>query len=157
VARIGFYHLTRTSAEAALAGLLGRTLAAGARALVLCGGPERLAAVDAALWLCADPDWLPHGSRLTGHAELQPIWLADADPGAEGAPNGAEFLFLLDGATCARLDRFQRVFDLFDGGAAPAVAAARARWREARAAGHALEYWRQTERGWERAAEVPPA
>ncbi len=157
MARIGFYHMTRTSAEAALAGLLGRTLAAGERALVLCGGPERLAAVDAALWLSPDPDWLPHGSRLTGNAELQPIWLADADPGGEGAPNGAAFLFVLDGAACAHLGRYRRVFDLFDGADAAAVAAARERWRQAKAGGHALEYWQQTERGWERAAEATPA
>ncbi len=156
MARIGFYHLTRTSAEAALAGLLGRTLAAGERALVLCGSAERLAAVDAALWLSSDPDWLPHGSRLTGNPHLQPIWLADSDPGAAGAPNGARFLFLLDGAACASLACYQRVFDLFDGADAQAVAAARARWREASRGGHQLEYWRQTERGWECAATVAP-
>ena len=100
MADIGFYHLTRTGADQALPQLLGRTLAAGQRALVLCGGPERVASLDAALWLCPDPDWLPHGTAESGHAELQPIWLTATDPGAAGAPNGARFLFLLDGAAC---------------------------------------------------------
>ena len=65
-----------------------------------------------------------------------------------GAPNGARFLFLLDGAECARLGLYDRVFDLFDG-AEVAVQAARHRWSAARAAGHALAYWQQTTRGWE--------
>ncbi len=42
------------------------------------------------------------------------------------------------------------MFDLFDGADAAAVAAARLRWAEAKAAGHALTYWQQGERGWER-------
>lgn len=154
MAEIGFYHLTRTGADQALPQLLGRTLAAGQRALVLCGSAERLAALDTALWLCPDPDWLPHGTAESGEADLQPIWLAAADPGAAGAPNGARFLFLLDGAACGRLELYERVFDLFDGADEAAVQAARGRWAAARAAGHALAYWQQGARGWERRAQV---
>jgi len=33
-----------------------------------------------------------------------------------------------------------------------AVAAARRRWSAAKAAGHQLVYWQQTERGWEKKA-----
>ncbi len=149
---IGFYHLTRTGAEAALPKLLGRTLAAGERALVLCGSAERVAALDAALWLSTEPDWLPHGTAATGQAPLQPIWLTDTDPQA-GAPNTARFLFLLDGAETADPDRYQRVFDLFNGNDATALAAARRRWSAAKTAGHTLTYWRQTARGWEQGGQ----
>ena len=148
MAEIGFYHLTRTGADEALPKLLGRTLAAGQRAMVLCASPERVAALDATLWLGTDPDWLPHGSAETGSADLQPIWLTTADE----APNGARFLFLIDGAASATLNRFDRVFDLFDGRDEAAVVAARARWTAARASGHALTYWQQTPRGWEKKA-----
>lgn len=147
MAEIGFYHLTRTTTEAALPALLGRTLAAGQRALVLCGSEERLAALDTALWQSQSPDWLPHGHAATGHAAQQPIWLALED---EAAPNGARFLFLIDGMASARLDSFDRVFDLFDGNDAEAVAAARQRWVAAKAAGHQLSYWQQGGQGWER-------
>ena len=146
MAEIGFYHLTRTGPDQALPRLLGRTLAAGQRAVVICGSEERVAALDAALWLAPDPDWLPHGSARMGHATYQPVWITVADE----APNGARFLFLIDGAGSARLAEFDRVFDLFDGGNDAAVAAARERWSAARAAGHALTYWQQGERGWER-------
>ncbi|GAA0584288.1 DNA polymerase III subunit chi [Craurococcus roseus] len=150
MAEIGFYHLTRTPLDQALPRLLGRVLESGGRAMVLCGGPERVAALDAALWLSPDPDWLPHGTKRTGNAELQPIWLAEEDAPAEGAPNGARFLFLLDGAESARLDRFDRVLDLFDGNDEASLAAARRRWAACKAAGHALSYWQQGARGWEK-------
>jgi DNA polymerase-3 subunit chi len=148
MAEIGFYHLMRTGPDAALPPLLGRTLAAGERAVVMVASAERVAALDAALWLSTDPDWLPHGSEASGDADLQPIWLATDD----AAPNGARFLFLLDGARGERLGSFARVFDLFDGGDEAAGAAARLRWTAARAAGHALTYWQQTQRGWEKKA-----
>jgi DNA polymerase-3 subunit chi len=148
MSEIGFYHLTRTPMDQALPKLLGRVLSGGGRAVVRVGEPERLAALDSSLWLCQDPDWLPHGTPQTGQADLQPIWLTTEDE----APNGARFLFLVDGAESARLGEFDRVFDLFDGQDDAAVAAARRRWSAAKAAGHALAYWQQGERGWEKKA-----
>ena len=146
MADIGFYHLTRTRADAALPVLLGRTLSAGERAVVMCGSDDRVAALDTALWVCPDPDWLPHGTQASGNAPMQPIWLATDDT----APNGARFLFLLDGCASARLDAFLRVFVLFDGRDDVAVAAARLRWRVAKDAGHSMAYWRQGEKGWDK-------
>ncbi len=142
---IGFYHLTRTMADRALPRLLGRTLAAGKRAVVLCGDTAHVAALDDILWAASDPDWLPHGSARTGDADLQPIWLTTVPE----APNGARYLFLLDGVE-ADAAPFERVFDLFDGTDDGAVQAARRRWVAAKTAGHQLSYWQQGERGWEK-------
>lgn len=141
---IGFYHLTRSPLEQALPRLLGRVLEVPARALVLCAGQERLRALDDALWTCAEPDWLPHGTR---DGAEQPIFLTteDAPP-----PNGATHLFLTDGAESAHLALYARVFDLFDGNDPAQVERARARWKAAKEAGHALAYWQQGARGWER-------
>ena len=146
---IGFYHLTRTGLTQALPQLLARTLAAGQRAVVLCRDAARVAALDPALWECAEPDWLPHGTAADGDAELQPIWLATDD----AAPNGARFLFLVDGADSARLAAF-------DAGVRSVRRQRRAggrrrratRWSAAKAAGHALTYWQQGPRGWEKKA-----
>ncbi len=145
---IGFYHLTRTGPDDALPPLLGRTLATGQRALVLCRSEERVAELDASLWACAEPNWLPHGTEADGDADLQPIWLSCDD----AAPNGARFLFVIDGAATQRLAEFDRVFDLFDGRDETAVQAARARWTSAKAAGYSLAYWQQGAKGWEKKA-----
>lgn len=152
MSEIGFYHLIRTGPDRALPKLLGRTLAAGERALVLCAGPERAEAIDTALWLCPDPVWLPHGTARMGEADLQPIWITAAMGDSADPPNGAHFLFLIDGASCPDLSRFTRVFDLFDGADASAVTAARERWAVAKEAGHTLTYWQQGALGWERKA-----
>jgi DNA polymerase-3 subunit chi len=148
MSEIGFYHLTRTTLEQVLPPLLGRTLAVGQRALVLCRTTERVVALDEALWQATEPDWLPHGSEADGDADLQPIWLAVDDR----APNRARFLFLVDGAETSRSAEFDRVFDLFDGSDEAAVAAARQRWKAAKQAGHAMTYWQQGPRGWEKKA-----
>ncbi len=148
MAEVGFYHLTRSSLEQALPALLGKTLAAGQRAAVLCGDVARIAELDAALWRCAEPDWLPHGTAADGDADLQPIWLAADD----AAPNGARFLFLVHGAESVRLGAFDRAFDLFDGRDPDAVQAARRRWSAVKADGHTPIYWQQSERGWQRQA-----
>ena len=149
MAEVGFYHLTRTTPDVALPALLGRTLAAGQRALVRCGSEARVAALDEALWASTEPDWLPHGtarmmSTKAGHAALQPIWLT----AGEDCPNGARYLFRLDGASAPGDALFDRVFDLFDGRDGAAVEAARSRWAAAKTAGLALTYWQQGERGW---------
>jgi len=146
VAEIGFYHLTRTGLAEALARLLDRTLQTGQRALVLCPDPARLKDLDAALWACAEPVWLPHGTQADGDADLQPVWLSTEPEPA----NGARFLFLVDGADTDRNGQFDRVFDLFDGNDVDKVAAARLRWTAAKQSGHLLTYWKQGPRGWEK-------
>jgi len=144
VTEMGFYHLLRTGPDQALPALLGRTLAAGERAVVRAGSDQRVAALDETLWASANPDWLPHGSARTGHAALQPIWITVADEN----PNGARFLFLLDSQDCTDVAAWTRVFDLFDGTDPAAVTSARARWAAAKAVGVDPTYWQQTERGW---------
>lgn len=148
MAEFGFYHLTRSTAEQVLPALLSRTLAEGERALVCCASAERLAALDSALWLSPQPEWLPHGSERDGDADLQPIWLAIGAPRAP--PNNARFLFLLDSLEAGEVTAFSRVFDLFDGRDKAALAGARERWKRAKAQGHSLSYWQEGERGWER-------
>ena len=145
---IAFYHLTRSRLEHELPKLLARTLDAGQRAFVLCRNQASVAALDKALWDAPEPAWLPHGTAADGDAELQPIWL-----GMEAtAPNGAKYLFLVDGAVPPSFGAFDRIFDLFDGNDENAVAAARLRWKNTRDAGHTLTYWQQGPHRWQKKA-----
>lgn len=140
---IGFYHLTRTPLERALPRLLEKVAGSGRRAVVLTGSEERAEALNALLWT-HDPDsFLPHGTARDGNAAQQPIWLTPLDEN----PNGATVLVLVDGMVSERLATYERCLDLFDGNDPEAVAAARDRWRTAKAAGHALTYWQQTDQG----------
>ncbi len=140
---VAFYHLQRSTLEAALPALLAKTLAAGKRAVVMVGAPERVEALNSVLWTFDPESWLPHGSAADGNAADQPVWLTGSDEN----PNGAQFLFLADGATSARVADYERCFELFDGNDPDAVEKARARWTAYKEQGFALAYWRQTERG----------
>ncbi|MGE0256096.1 MAG: DNA polymerase III subunit chi [Alphaproteobacteria bacterium] len=141
---IRFYHLVRRRLEDALPRMLQATLERDRRrAVVMAGSAERVEALADHLWTYDDRGFLPHGTKADGHAALQPVWLTDADEN----PNGAEVLFLTDGATSAQVAGFALVCDIFDGNDEAQVAAARQRWTACRDAGHDLTYWQENERG----------
>ncbi len=144
-----FYHLERKPLEDALPTLLEKSLERGWRCVVQVGSPERRDALDAQLWTYNDASFLPHGTDAQPQPERQPVLLTTSDANA----NGASVRFLVDGATVADASPYVRVVHMFDGRDDAAVAAARERWREAKAAGHALTYWQQDETGrWVRKA-----
>lgn len=146
---VSFYRLTRQPVSEALPRLLEKALDAGMRAVVLAASPERVEALDAALWAYDAASFLPHGSRKAGHAADQPVYLTDS----EENPNGASLLVVVDGMEPAFLGSFSRCLDVFDGMSEDAVAAARERWKRYKAAGHDLTYWQQKpDGGWERKA-----
>ena len=145
--RVDFYHLTRSSLEAALPRLLEKVLDSGARTVVMAGSKERVEALNAHLWTYDDRGFLPHGSRADGFSEQQPLWLTDVDEN----PNEATILILTDGARSDRIADFARCLEVFDGKDETAVAAARQRWTTYKAAGHEVTYFQQNERGgWQR-------
>ncbi len=151
MSEVRFYHLQRTRLEAALPKMLERTLERGERAVVLLGSEERVEALAAHLWTFGDRVFLPHGTAKDGFADRQPIWLTAADEN----PNGAQVLFVADGAESARLTSYRLCVELFDGADEGAVAAARRRWAIYKAAGHALSYFQQNDQGaWEKKADA---
>ena len=143
---VWFYHLERTGVEQALPELLERALARGWKALVRTRDPQRLAGLDEHLWTWRDDSFLPHGLAEEPLAARQPILLTT---GPEN-PNGAEALFLVDGAEPGALDGYARAMVLCDGRDEAALATARAQWSALKATGAAMSYWRQQGRGWEK-------
>lgn len=146
---IRYYHLEQARLETALPVMLHRCIDRGWRAIVRAAKPERVEWLAEHLWTHDDHDFLPHGSKVDGHAAQQPIWLTDV----EENPNDANVLFLTDGAEAESLRDFDLVCRLFDGRDADALAAARQRWKREMEAGLHLTYWQQTDRGWEKKAE----
>ena len=138
-----FYHLERRPLEDTLPVLLEKSLERGWRCAVQCATPERRDALDALLWTYDEAGFLPHGTDAQPRPERQPILLTVSDAN----PNGSVVRFLLDSTDIADAAAYQRVVHLFDGRDDEAVAAAREKWRLAKAAGHALTYWQQDETG----------
>lgn len=146
---IRFYHLTRTSLDAALPQLLQKSLERGWRAVVMASSQARVQALDEHLWTFGDRSFLPHGTARDGYAEHQPVWLTTE---AEN-PNDAQVLFLVDGAETPTPEAFEIVAEVFDGTDGEAVQAARRRWKAYKDAGYEMTYWKQDDRGrWQKGA-----
>ncbi|MBV9077989.1 MAG: DNA polymerase III subunit chi [Methylobacteriaceae bacterium] len=144
MSEVYFYHLVRQPLEAVLPRLLALSLDRGWRALVKAASPERLAALDDHLWSFSEESFLPHGTTEEPDPGEQPVLLTLRDDN----PNRAQALFLTDGAAMPDdVSGFERVALLLDGRDPDAVAAARATWRAAAGAGHAVSYWRQDDEG----------
>ncbi len=144
-----FYHLTESTLEEALPGLLERSLARGWRAVVQTSGPERRDALDSHLWTWRDDSFLAHGTDHDEFAADQPVLLTD---GASNT-NGAAVRFLVDGAEPPPLEGYERVVFLFDGHDEEQIARARGHWRDVKASGLSATYWQQgPDRRWERKA-----
>jgi DNA polymerase-3 subunit chi len=145
-----FYHLQRLPLERVLPQLLEKSLERGWRVVVQAASDERVDALDAHLWTYRDDAFLPHGTERESEIALQPVLLTAQDHN----PNGASVRFLIDGASVpADAASYQRIVLLFDGEDEEAVAAARARWTEAKAQGFEATYWQSDENGrWQRQA-----
>jgi DNA polymerase-3 subunit chi len=152
MAEVWFYHLQRETLETALPPLLSKTLERGWRAVVRAGSEARVDALDAHLWTYKTDSVLPHGRRVDGYPERQPIYLTAEDEN----PNGASALFLVDGAQpgdFAALGGMERIVLMFDGRDEVAVGEARSQWKDAKAAGLSVTYWKQSDEGrWEKQA-----
>ena len=144
-----FYHLEHQPLERVLPTLLERTLERGWRAVIQSGNEERLEALDTHLWTYRDDSFLPHGVAKDANASLHPIVLTLEDDN----PNSATVRFLVDGASAASLEAYERVVYLFDGRIQEAVQQARDAWKVAKSAGCEVTYWQQAAGGkWERKA-----
>jgi len=143
-----FYHLERRGLDDALPGLIEKTLERGWRALIRAESSDRAAALDSLLWTYSEQTFLPHAQAGDGEAARQPVLITVEDDNA----NNANVLFLVGGATPPAWDSqlansLTRIVLMFDGRDASALASARAAWKDAKAAGHDVTYWKELPSG----------
>ena len=141
-----FYHLERRSLEEVQPGLVEKSLQRGWRAAIKTDSSERSDALDTLLWTYDDQSFLPHAQLGDGEAHLQPVLITVED----GNPNSAQIFFYVGGALPSdwgALGGLARVVLLFDGRDAEALAKARAAWKDAKANGHDVTYWKEAASG----------
>ena len=144
-----FYHLQNAPLEQVLPQLLERSLARPWRCVVKVGNAERLDALVNALWTYREDSFLPHGTKEDGPAEVQPIFMTVEDEN----PNGAQVIFLVDGAEPGDISGYERCVLMFDGRDEDALSRARENWKRLKAEGHDATYWQQSDAGrWEKKA-----
>lgn len=142
-----FYHLERRSLEDVLPGLLEKTLERGWKALVRAESAERAEAIDNLLWTYDDSSFLPHAQSGDGDGARQPVLVTVEDEN----PNAANVLFLVGGARTAwdgaATGAFTRIVMMFDGRDPDMLGRAREAWKDAKAAGHDVTYWKESPSG----------
>jgi DNA polymerase-3 subunit chi len=147
LAELWFYHLERSELERALPPLLEKCLQRGWRALVRGGSAERLESLDTTLWTYRDDSFLPHGRDVDPAPERQPVLLTTQ----AGNANGAQALFVIDGADPGDISQFERACVVFDGRDSHALDLARSKCKQAKEAGVTASYWRESAAGkWEK-------
>lgn len=138
-----FYHLEHFPLERVLPNLIEKSLERNWRVIVRSGSQERLDALDLHLWTYRDDSFLPHGTAREGSPDAQPVYLTLGDDN----PNGANVLFLVDGAEFGAPNDYERIVYLFDGRDEDALSQARGSWKLAKAAGIPTTYWQQEQGG----------
>jgi DNA polymerase-3 subunit chi len=149
MAEVLFYHLTESTLEEALPGLLERSLQRGWKAVVQTGTEERRDALDTHLWTFREESFLAHATDREPYPADQPVLLTTGT----GNGNGAEIRFIVDSAEPPDLTGYARAVFLFDGHDQAQVEGAREHWKKLKGASHDVTYWQQTpDRRWERKA-----
>lgn len=143
-----FYHLERRALEDVLPGLVEKSLSRGWRAVIKTDSSERSDALDNLLWTFDDQSFLAHAQSGDGEAARQPVLITVEDEN----PNSAQILFCVGGAfpadwRAAQLSSLARVVMLFDGQDTAMLERARSAWKDAKAAGHDVTYWKETGTG----------
>jgi len=149
MAEILFYHLTESTLEDALPGLVERSLLRGWRVAVQTATEERRDALDNHLWTWSDASFLAHATDREPYPAEQPVILTTDNVN----PNGATVRFVVEGAEISRAGDYERLVVMFDGHDQEQLERARAQWKALKEEGHQLTYWQQTpDRRWERKA-----
>lgn len=142
-----FYHLTESTLENALPGLVERSLERKWKVVIQTGSEERRDSLDNHLWTWSDASFLAHGTDMEANPEEQPIILTTSDSN----PNGATVRFLVDGAVPQDAASYERLILMFDGHDQQQLEQARTQWKLLKDQGHALTYWQQNAEGrWEK-------
>lgn len=150
MSEILFYHLTESTLEQALPGLVEKSLARGWKVVIQTGIAERLDVLDQLLWTWREDSFVPHGSIRDGKEHLQPVWLTNE----EDRPNEASIRFLVEGAQIDDPGDYARIVYMFDGHNEASVEHARSRWKFHKdQSEHDQTYWKQSSSGgWEKMA-----
>lgn len=144
-----FYHLTQTTLDKTLPGLVERSLERKWRVSIQFDSEKLRDEMDNHLWALSPISFIPHGLDSDNWPHEQPVILTCTDEN----PNLSTVRFCIEGAQCKNVDNYERIVIIFDGHNGEQLKRVRAQWKELKAAGHTVTYWQQNEnQKWEKKA-----
>lgn len=123
--QIDFYHLRDADLATPVAMLAHKTVASGQKLLVL-GKKDSFTDISDKLWSYRPDSFLAHGVDAAEGNDHACVWLSSD---IQENQIEAHYLVLTAGLEVQDVNKFQRIFNVFDGTSETAVAAARDSWR----------------------------
>ncbi len=147
-----FYQLGQRPLAEVLSGVLSKSRDQGWRITVRGSDQERMAQLDAFLWLFPKDGFLPHGTLGDDFDSDQPILLS-TKPTTVNEPDA---LIVIDGATIAvdEVECFKRVSLIFNGNDPNEILVARTQWKQLKKAAVPVQYWKEKGNRWVQSANV---
>lgn len=144
---VWFYHLERSPLTQVLPDLLDKVTSRGWKTYVHGQEDDKIAALNSHLWAYDPASFLAHGTEDAAFAERQPILL-----GSSGAMANAPDVYLsVSPVEPPDISGMKRCLIVFEGIDDDHVGWARGLWKQLKADGHVLAYWKQTDEGrWEK-------
>lgn len=141
---IRFYHVTRGSAQEAMAQILEKAHERGLRSLVYWSDKAKLKRLDRFLWTYRADSFLPHSMNGDSPPEDNPIWLTTEEKNG----NRANMLVLCDAEKPSFMDDFELVVCLFEDNDTTMRNFSRQLWKDyTDKDGIELVYWQQDDSG----------
>ncbi|MFI3242543.1 MAG: DNA polymerase III subunit chi [Alphaproteobacteria bacterium] len=144
--RFDFYHLINKKISDVLPKLVEKAYDLDKKIKIQTFTEEEVEEINSLLWSYKDTSFLPHGSKKNGSEKKQPI-LISADYKNK---NNADFLYLVNGAKYIEDTPFERVLFIFDATIEDELEKARDFYKELKQKDVELNYFQQTEVGWEK-------
>jgi len=141
--RVDFYHLEKSSLDAALPKLLEKAVAKH-KILIQTDMADRSDYLNGLLWTYDPDSFLPHAVEKDGFPESQPIFITHK---SDFNPASADILVLIDGRPVPPVGKFDRVLYFFNGRDEEALQKARQEWKRLKDEEVELFYWQQDESG----------
>lgn len=142
-----FYHLETSTPQQALPELLEKTVQKGWRGYVHGLEDDKIEALDTHLWTYKPQVFLAHGRESEPLAARQPVLLGTSGD----MVNKPDVYVSISPANLPDISGLSRCLIVFEGADEAHLGWARGLWKQMKADGHSLAYWKQNELGrWEK-------
>jgi len=109
MAEFNFYDIGSNTLEKFLSQLLEKILILKKRAVIIVGDEDQVNYFNQQLWTLSTNSFIPHGSKVNGDPENQPIWLTNILEN----PNNASYLVSTNVLLHEGIKNFEKCFFIF--------------------------------------------
>lgn len=143
---INFYGVRQDDIQKVVAVLLEKSYLLGKKSSLLVSSKEEADFLNSKLWSVAM--WLPHCLEGEQREEDYPIVIhINNEEKVINVKNEASFLFVFESAKHYDLEKFEKIYVIFDLKNDFSVKNNRARWKELQDSGNSISFYKQNEKG----------